>query len=67
MKVILNEKKVEKLGLIASVQNPKGIQSLLNKVRNAYKSKFEKTMTAITFAEAGEFDIAEDILGDEKT
>jgi len=61
-----NEKEGGNLGAIKSLQKPGRIESLLEKVKNVYISKFEKKMTAITFAETGEFDIAKDILGNEK-
>ena len=38
------------------------IKLVIDKVKMVYKNKFEKIMIAITFAEAGEFEIAEEIL-----
>lgn len=66
MEVTLNKKKVETLSVIVLLQIPKRIHSLVKKIQKAYKSKFEKSMTAVTFAEAGEFDLAKDILSNEK-
>jgi len=60
VELILNEKEMWKSGAIIS------LQSFLKKVKNLYKNKFEKSMTAISFAEAGEFSIAKDILNNDK-
>ena len=66
VELILNEKEMWKSGAIISLQYSKRIQSFLKKVKKLYKNKFEKSMTAISFAEAGEFSIAKDILNNDK-
>ncbi len=65
-KLLLNEKEVGKMGAFESFRNPLEIEKLVKKLISTYRRTFEKKMTAITFAEAGEFDIAKDILGNEK-
>ena len=55
--LLLNEKEVWGSGTILSLQTSTRIQSLVKK--NFYRRKFEKSMTALTFAEPGEFDIDE--------
>lgn len=65
------KKKAGKIGVDKSLQKPGKLESLLEKVKTAYINNFEKNMTALTYAEADEFDIAKDILvsatKDEKT
>ena len=60
-----HEDEARKLGAFEYLQKPVDIETLMKKVKLAYKSKFERSMVAATFAEAGEFDIAKDILKEE--
>jgi len=64
VKVILNEKEAGKLDAFISHQTPIRTESLLIKIKNAYKSKFEKSMMAATFAEAGEFETVKNIFNE---
>ncbi len=57
-----DEKEARKLGAFEYLQKPVEIETLMKKIKKAYKQKFESSMMAATFAEAGEFDIAKDIL-----
>jgi DNA-binding response OmpR family regulator len=57
-----DEKEARKLGAFEYLQKPVEIETLMKKIKKAYKQKFESSMMAATFAEAGEFDTAKDIL-----
>jgi DNA-binding response OmpR family regulator len=57
-----DEKEARKLGAFEYLQKPVEIDTLMKKIKKAYKQKFESSMMAATFAEAGEFDTAKDIL-----
>ena len=59
---MMDEKEARKLGAFEYLQKPVEIETLMKKIKKAYKQKFESSMMAATFAEAGEFDIAKDIL-----
>jgi DNA-binding response OmpR family regulator len=56
-----DEEEARKLGAFEYLQKPVEIDTLMKKVKKAYKNKFESSMMAATFAEAGEFDTAKDI------
>ena len=61
-----HEVEARKLGAFEYLQKPVDIETLMKKVKLAYKNKFERSMVAATFAEAGEFDIAKDILKEDE-
>ena len=56
-----DEEEARKLGAFEYLQKPVEIDTLMKKVKKAYKSKFESSMMAATFAEAGEFETAKGI------
>jgi DNA-binding response OmpR family regulator len=56
-----DEEEARKLGAFEYLQKPVEIETLMKKVKKAYKNKFESSMMAATFAEAGEFDTAKEI------
>jgi DNA-binding NtrC family response regulator len=60
-----DEEEALRLGAFQYLKKPVKIEILMKHVRDAYKSKIEKPLAAATFAEAGEFDTAKDILGTE--
>jgi DNA-binding response OmpR family regulator len=57
-----DEKEARKLGAFEYLQKPVEIETLMKRIKKAYKQKFESSLMAATFAEAGEFDTAKDIL-----
>ena len=61
-----DEEEALRLGAFQYLKKPVKIETLMKHVRNAYKSKIEKPMAAATFAEAGEFETAKDILDHDK-
>jgi DNA-binding response OmpR family regulator len=56
-----DEEEARKLGVFEYLEKPVEIDKLMKKIKKAYKSKFESSMMAATFAEAGEFDTAKEI------
>jgi DNA-binding response OmpR family regulator len=56
-----DEEEARKLGAFEYLEKPVEIDKLMKKIKKAYKSKFESSMMAATFAEAGEFDTAKEI------
>ena len=61
-----DEEEARKLGVFEYLQKPIDIETLMKKVKKAYKKKFESSMMAATFAEAGEFDTAKEIRDSEE-
>ena len=61
-----DEKEARRLGVFEYLQKPVEFEKLMRTVTNAYKSKLESSMSAVTFAEAGDFDTARKIFEDEK-
>ena len=61
-----DEKEARRLGVFEYLQKPVSIEKLMKTVTEAYKRKFEDTMSAATFAESGEFDTAREFLEKDK-
>ncbi|MBW1975743.1 MAG: response regulator [Deltaproteobacteria bacterium] len=61
-----DEEEARRLGAFEYLQKPVDIDELVKLLRLAYKKKIEDTMVATTFAEAGEFETARDIMKEEK-
>jgi DNA-binding response OmpR family regulator len=52
----------QKMGAFDYLQKPIEVNTLVKKIRSAYRTKIEKSLMAATFAEAGEFTEARKIL-----
>jgi len=61
-----DEAEARRLGAFAYLQKPVDIEKLIITLKNAYKKKMEDTMVAATFAEAGEFQTAREIMDEGK-
>ena len=61
-----DEKEARRLGVFEYLQKPVEFEKLMRTITKAYKNKFESSMVAATFAEAGEFDTAKKIMDEEK-
>lgn len=61
-----DEAEARRLGAFAYLQKPVDIEKLIITLKNAYKKKMEDTMVAATFAEAGEFQTAREIMDEKK-
>ena len=60
------EEEVRKLGAFHYHKKPVEIDELLGTVKKAYRDKLDDAMVAATFAQAGAFDEAHDILNEDK-
>ncbi len=60
-----DEEEARRLGGFDFLKKPTDIETLLGRIKIAYKEKLEKTLSAIAFAEAGEFDTAREIMEEE--
>jgi DNA-binding response OmpR family regulator len=56
-----DEEEAQRLKAFDYLRKPTDIDILADRIRGAYRYKMEKTMAAVAFAEAGEFDTARDI------
>ncbi|MFO7970184.1 MAG: response regulator [Desulfobacterales bacterium] len=61
-----DEKEARRLGVFEYLQKPVEFEKLMRTITKAYKKKFESSMVAASFAEAGEFDTAQKIMDEEK-
>ena len=61
-----DEKDARRLGAFEYLQKPVDIDKLVQYIQRAYKNKFQSSMAAAAFAEAGEFDTARKIMDEEK-
>lgn len=57
-----DEEKARELGAFDYLKKPVETDSLVSKIRVAYKAHFEDAMTAVAFAESGEFQTASEIM-----
>ncbi len=60
-----DEKEARRLGAFEYLQKPVEMETLMQHIRRAFKSKVESSMAAATFAEAGEFNSAKEIMDQE--
>ena len=61
-----DEKEARRLGVFEYLQKPVEFEKLMRTITKAYKKKFETSMVAATFAEAGEFETAKKIVDETK-
>jgi len=61
-----DEKEARRLGVFEYLQKPVEFEKLMRTITKAYKKKFESSMVAASYAEAGEFDTAKKIMDEEK-
>ena len=57
-----HEKEARRLGAFEYLQKPVEIDQLIKKIKSAYKKKVDNAIMAATFAEAGEFETAREIM-----
>ncbi len=61
-----DEEEARRLGAYDYLQKPVEVDTLVTKIRKAYKQQIETSLMAGTFAEAGEFDTARDLMDKDK-
>jgi DNA-binding NtrC family response regulator len=61
-----DEEEAKRLGGFDYMKKPADIDHLEQKIKKAFKEKVERAMTAIAFAEEGEFDTARGIMKEEE-
>jgi DNA-binding NtrC family response regulator len=61
-----DEAEAKRLGAFAYLQKPVDIEKLIVTLKNAYKQKLENAMVAASFAEEGEFQMAQEIMDKDK-
>lgn len=61
-----DEKEARKLGAYEYFQKPVDVDKLVKTIKDAYRRKFETSMTAAAFAEAGDYSTAKEIMDEEK-
>jgi DNA-binding response OmpR family regulator len=60
-----DEEEARRLGAFDYLQKPVNVDVLAKRVKSAYRRRMEKAMMAATFAEAGVFDAAKEVLDEE--
>ena len=61
-----DEEEARRLGGFDFLRKPADIETLVGKIKEAYSEKIERMMSAIAFAEEGEFDTARKIIKEEE-
>jgi DNA-binding response OmpR family regulator len=64
-----DEQRARELGAFDYLRKPADLQTLLGRIRNAFKrrmTKLEQLSMAVTFAEAGEFDTAREMMQEQE-
>ena len=61
-----DEEEARRLGAFDYLEKPVNIDTLVKKMKQAYRRKMEDTMVAATFAEAGEHEAATEILKEDE-
>jgi DNA-binding NtrC family response regulator len=61
-----DEEEPRRLGGFDFLRKPADIETLVGKIKEAYSEKIERMMSAIAFAEEGEFDTAKKIIKEEE-
>ncbi len=61
-----DEAEAKRLGAYAYLQKPVDMEKLIRTMKEAYKKKLENAMVAATFAEAGEFGMAKEVMDSTK-
>jgi len=61
-----DEAEAKRLGAYAYLQKPVDMEKLIRTLKDAYKKKLENAMVAATFAEAGEFGMAKEVMDSKK-
>jgi DNA-binding NtrC family response regulator len=60
------EEEAGRLGAFAYLQKPVNLDQLVRTMKKAYKRKMEDAMVAATFAEAGDFRTAREVMDEDK-
>ena len=58
------EQTAYRMGAYNFLKKPMDIDELLNSIRMAYRDKVENAMVAVSLAEGGDFDAAQDVLNE---
>ena len=61
-----DEKEARNIGAYDYLQKPVNLEAIVQSIKKAYKHKIENPIMAATFAEAGEFDTARQIISNDK-
>ena len=60
-----DEEEARRIGVFDYLKKPVDIDLLVDRIKRAHKLKFQQTMSAVAFAEAGEPEMAREMLKDE--